>query len=100
MDERLRNAVRVIKGLSSLRNPPYELPADSFLERAAAEIINGWQPIDTAPRDGTEIIVCQAGTGNVEFVRFYADGEAAWLDRTCDEFFHPTHWMPIPESPP
>jgi hypothetical protein len=55
-----------------------------------------WKSIETAPRDGTEIMAGQAGTGNVEFVR-WIDGE--WLDRTADPFDEATHWMPIPQPP-
>lgn len=51
-----------------------------------------WQPIESAPQDGQEIIVCEAGTSRVEFVR-YIDGE--WLDRTTDNFINATHWMPL-----
>ena len=54
---------------------------------------NEWQPIDTAPKDGTEIIVCVAGTADVEFVRWH---HVEWLDRTADPFDGATHWMSLP----
>jgi hypothetical protein len=62
-----------------------------------------WQPIETAPRDGTHILG-------------YADGEMAavyclptWYDDgwslsvsgkpASDSYFWPTHWMPLPKPP-
>lgn len=60
----------------------------------------GWQPIATAPRDGTPILI---PTGNDAFpiacVAYdtgpYLDGEYGWKDD--EEGKHdPTHWMPVP----
>lgn len=42
--ELLREATNKIKELATLRNPQYELPADSFIERCAKELIElGWE---------------------------------------------------------
>lgn len=61
-----------------------------------------WQPIETAPKDGTAIIgfdaareSSQPALNGVEFMR-WVDG--VWRDPetwTC----HPTHWMPLPAPP-
>jgi len=58
--------------------------------------MSDWQPIETAPKDGTEIIVGESGTADVELCRWY-DGE--WVDRTYDPFADVTHWMPLPKPP-
>ena len=63
-----------------------------------------WMPIDTAPRDGTEIIISvqhwnTKGRRNV-FVKFVDEDDCEW--RTVDDNseisydWTPTHWMPKP----
>lgn len=69
-----------------------------------------WQPIETAPKDGTEILACDVsgdlGAYHVEVV-FWA---VSWGDDSdtvgwgiCDGQTRPpscfTHWMPLPEPP-
>ena len=63
---------------------------------------DGWQPIETAPRDGTLILTFEASegiatsayrpdlAGNTGYVWFNPDHETP----TC-----PTHWMPLPAAP-
>jgi len=48
-----------------------------------------WQPIETAPRDGTEILVWAPGSGRW-LIKF--DGE-----EPAGRAF--THWQPLPEPP-
>lgn len=82
-------------------------------ERAFAE--QGWQPIETAPKDGTRIVV---------IYRTLPDGYAAHFDGRAFVAFHEgvtasgydlgwalfpgfggvpdkclSHWMPLPEAP-
>jgi hypothetical protein len=69
-----------------------------------------WQPIETAPRDGTIILGVMAGnhpeTGK-PFVPAVVswDEEFGWLEGYEDlEEYKPhdwplTHWMPLPEPP-
>ena len=68
------------------------------------ENASGWSPIETAPRDGTDIIVYRpkhdgdyipkVGTDYWMTGRFYGP---CWAKsrRDCE----PTHWMPLPEAP-
>lgn len=69
-----------------------------------------WQPIETAPKDGNEIIAADVRTGWVGCVQwgrtqYHGDG---WLDgydfgNQSSYSSKPqtgiTHWMPLPEPP-
>lgn len=63
----------------------------------------GWQPIETAPKDGTPILCfvpdpermfsAQSGIDVLWF------DEGAWLYNAEPVVFQPTHWMPLPAAP-
>lgn len=73
-----------------------------------------WQPIGTAPRDGTHVLVCSVGkyesgemsvarwdgvhwqglVDGFEAVRYMSDFGTEYLEHEC-----PTHWMPLPAPP-
>jgi hypothetical protein len=60
----------------------------------------GWQPIETAPRDGTYVL----GYGPHETRGFYIDAihhyqELGWTVKWMSGYGEPTHWMPLPEPP-
>lgn len=61
-----------------------------------------WQDISTAPKDGFQILVCNASSDLMpHWCAFWieAAGWVVWSDleilRTCQ----PTHWMPLPSPP-
>lgn len=60
-----------------------------------------WQPIDTAPRDGTEILICDAVTTYTPYRAYPAlwEPEYGWRDPDWDGGYDPTHWMPMPPPP-
>lgn len=85
------------------------------------ESANGWQPIETAPKDGTEILGWREDCG-VLLIRwtscseFLTDSELDKMDEGtayredwfCADFVQgarlegeeaPTHWLPLPEPP-
>lgn len=83
--------------------------AETFMRAAlstalAAPADDGWQPIETAPKDGL-VDLCKAGS-DVRYIRCY-------YDRICDEWrttqpagrlfciprHVPTHWRPLPATP-
>lgn len=57
-----------------------------------------WQPIERAPKDGTEILVCDSEYGNISLCIFNAYRNY-W--EACNEFECKgiTHWMPLPNPP-
>ena len=63
-----------------------------------------WQPIETAPRDGTVILATwivnkRRGKWTIQPVIFSC---GVWLhawDEDEDLPLEPTHWMPLPEPP-
>ena len=73
-----------------------------------------WQPIETAPRDGTPILIfdpTKSSHDQIDGLRFddarYAigywrvwkeNGEWMWGNRNS-AYNSPTHWMPLPDPP-
>ena len=78
-------------------------------ERAAlaARVAQAWQPIETAPKDGTEIVLfgdarwprgivpTYPDLKGVVGVGHYAGGIWQFMSRIGE----PTHWMPLPHPP-
>lgn len=77
-----------------------------------------WRPIDTAPRDGTRVLICEGeyvGTGLFSSWARHPDGTVVGLEESSREFpedyqdtwewspcdgpgeAEPTHWMPLPD---
>lgn len=69
---------------------------DTYEQRKRA---NGWQPIETAPKDDTTALLWNGGV----FLGWW-DG-TGWQDRADHSesgdpaYPEPTHWMPAPASP-
>lgn len=74
-------------------------------------IPKGWQPIETAPKDGTRVltvvrgfVVCigwwfsDAGKWMTTDAEDYAD-DGAWEYQVSNSVYLPTHWMPLPAGP-
>lgn len=73
----------------------------------------GWQPIETAPKDGTQILVWEAGDVSVvawERIKncngwqCFGDGRRAveYMSDFGTDYLEagwPTHWMPLPPAP-
>lgn len=66
-----------------------------------------WQPISTAPKDGTVVLLRGGVYHGLPFAGQYHDSEIApgrpWLSLTSSRarmYEHvPTHWMPLPDPP-
>lgn len=59
-----------------------------------------WQPIETAPADGSEFLGYEPIEGIAVMYKFTGPDGIFYWDATsqCIEM-HPTHWMPLPEAP-
>jgi hypothetical protein len=59
-----------------------------------------WQPIETAPKDGTKIIVYRPNAEYQPIVGVdYWSKELGNVWANSNEHRQPTHWMPLPEPP-
>lgn len=65
-----------------------------------------WQPIETAPKDGSKILACRVTVYQPETVVWAsyhpnAQGKECWrTSSVCgDKRQHLTHWMPLPTPP-
>lgn len=72
------------------------------LEREVKRLrdVNQWQPIETAPKDGTEIIA-RRSRRFIAFSCWWQDGE--WLHYDHDDgliSYRPNEWMPFPAALP
>lgn len=61
--------------------------------------MNEWQPIETAPKDMTEIIVL-CGAKDVRLGWYFAPSSRTqhWHDHRGAKI-KPTHWLPLPAAP-
>ncbi len=95
-------------------------PADVFLAADLHEAYHlgveagtpKWLPIESAPKDGTAILVClsDSDSGYVVFwvdpakgIRDYVGSKIGWHIAYCGDFLGPcdapTHWQPLPKGP-
>lgn len=54
-----------------------------------------WPPIETAPRDGTEVLIYD---GTDKIVVYYSEMYDCFMDRHGDRH-EPTTWYPLPPPP-
>jgi hypothetical protein len=70
------------------------------------ELKQGWQPIESAPKDGTAILGAAKDreVWAQTTVRWENDGDGYWGlveigANAEDSEWWPTHWLPLPEPP-
>ena len=61
-------------------------------------MMNEWQPMETAPKDGTEILLCSMF---VMAVCYWRDDNVMqeWTWGCGNVYSNPRYWMPLPEPP-
>lgn len=112
---RNRRNLQEVTDVSDLLRHVDRLSAELAKERERRGEVDGWQPIETAPKDGTRVLVW-----SVPIANYYNADEpphvaiAYWLERRPNEIrmgFHSgwvwhgmagctfTHWRPLPTPP-
>jgi len=67
---------------------------------AAKKVYYEWEPIDTAPKDGREILVGWVGAKMIRPARWAINGQTWLINAGVNKPLNsPTHWMPMPEPP-
>lgn len=87
-------------GISDIEKMVHRL-ADA-LSQPIAGVPEGWRPISTAPKDGTDILVWGPHGHDCMVVWWAEDGASPYCWETLDgptygDVF--THWQPLPEPP-
>lgn len=83
---------------------PVEPAACSTADQRSLSAVDAWQPIETAPKDGTRILLGyfpETGGSGCE-VAWWHSTHTKWCGRVllnADGHFSPTHWMPLPPAP-
>ena len=72
------------------------------LHAAGYEIVQGWKPIESAPRDGTEILGWEKSEG-MAIIAYRPDmagnTKYEWFNLDHGTPYCPTHWRPRPAPP-
>lgn len=118
VDEALRIADQNADSYEKVASVSRTLAAEVRRLRALASRAGGWLPIDSAPRDGTQVFVYAPGEtlfptaaeykSSAYFAKEY--GDAGYMDEGWywsygypndmhEETITPTHWQPLPEPP-
>lgn len=67
--------------------------------------MSAWRPIETAPKDGTRVLVWALGDVFLASFGYDIGDGSAWQPEYAevpmfdDPDSAPTHWMPLPEPP-
>lgn len=107
--EAVARAIHAATDLTTGYTDPY-VAATAVLALLDGEVGREWQPIDTAPKDGTLILGWPQDGGGPVIVWWASHGEQfkdqdGWDTGECDGYGDPkpkeilTHWMPLPDAP-
>lgn len=100
--------IRKLIGLSPMASEPNTTEVREYTREEMREACRNnynaakptWQPIETAPRDGTDIIVHRPGCKPNAYIPlvgtdYFKRGQ--WMQ--SNGATQPTHWMPLPKPP-
>jgi hypothetical protein len=89
------SAKRIADGLLAPLIERLERAAERAQAAPQPAVAAGWQPIETAPKDGTMILLCTPG-GKAAGGAFHARYKVWSWPYVMAE---PTHWQPLPPAP-
>lgn len=94
----LETAIKQIKGSIEFGGKGHLQERIGLLEYELACASLQWQPIETAPKDGKSILVCNHKNGVTQCAVYLSK---RWLTTWQHEEIttDPTHWMPLPAPP-
>jgi hypothetical protein len=87
------NRSTLVEAITALQSENAELKRQ--LEGAR----KGWQPIETAPKDGCEFVACNMNQGGVMQLVSWNGLHRFWQSKGEPVFMQATHWMPLPPPP-
>lgn len=80
-----------------------EWPADDAVNAVLAALTPQWEPISTAPRDGTWILLARPGHDEVLLGYWHRTHNAWWgqggTGGTWKKWQEATKWLPVPAPP-
>lgn len=93
----IHEAIAALSGIS--RYPDLTDAINRLASLSYAPAREPWQPIETAPKDRTEILawIPQCGALVLYWENLSDDGR--WSDGVSRFHREPTHWMPLPSAP-
>lgn len=96
--ERAGRTAAVLKRFLAAETRAIEATALSLLrvQAPAATAPHGWRPIDSAPKDGTSVLVHDEGA---TMIAWFNEDDGVWFDNGPMNP-PPQFWMPLPPDPP
>ncbi len=58
-----------------------------------------WQPIETAPKDESRILLYRTGWAEAIAVGWWSNANVCWMSIPGTWEWKATHWMPLPDPP-
>ncbi len=86
-----------VSSVSQCRGYPTP-PAVAPIKVRTKEVNMEWQPIETAPKDGT-FILCYHSSGHINVQQYCQDKFWRSSIDNAPHIWQPTHWMPLPPPP-
>jgi hypothetical protein len=81
--------------------------ARTALESRLRELLPGWRPIESAPKEGQRVLLTGKGYQGTEWVceGWHDAHRGSWWEANVDDSdthgmaIYPTHWQPLPPPP-